>query len=289
MFGNTSLAGMTEEILRGVRNGQMSSNMKNAHLRVGDYYNMFKHVQDKYTAGANGALLGVMNKNPFAQKLLAEGHSKQEVLRTVKEQLPVTSYAVLQHLAYKYGNGGIKRFTNLLNHTISAGLDTANQEKHLADGAKYIVYHYRDGKNVLHQDTRVMNIHRLFYTAGVKFSPELNMKIISNQELNATETQLVNSVATSAGLGKLVQNGKINLPDGDASSTKNSRSEKFTLDIDAANKGIVTVNQNFKPIQPPVEHQKHHETDIVNKHSVSHPKAAAGSCMSFSCMTIRIK
>lgn len=289
MFGNTSLAGMTEEILRGVRNGQMSSNMKNAHLRVGDYYNMFKHVQDKYTAGANGALLGVMNKNSFAQKLLAEGHSKQEVLRTIKEQLPVTSYAVLQHLAYKYGNGGIKRFTNLLNHTISAGLDTANQEKHLADGAKYIVYHYRDGKNVLHQDTRVMNIHRLFYTAGVKFSPELNMKIISNQELNATETQLVNSVATSAGLGKLVQNGKINLPDGDASSTKNSRSEKFTLDIDAANKGIMTVNQNFKPIQPPVEHQKHHETDIVNKHSVSHPKAAAGSCMSFSCMTIRIK
>jgi len=54
---------------------------------------------------------GGIGKNPFAQKLLAEGRSKQEILRTVKENLPVTSYAVLQHLAYKYGNGGIKRFT----------------------------------------------------------------------------------------------------------------------------------------------------------------------------------
>lgn len=284
MFGNTSLAGMTEEILRSVRNGKMSANMQNAHLRVGDYYNMFKHVQDKYTAGANNALMGVIGKNPFAQKLLAEGRSKQEILRTVKENLPVTSYAVLQHLAYKYGNGGIKRFTNLLNHTISAGLDTENQEKHLANGAKYIVYHFRDSNNVLHQDTRVMNIHRLFYTAGVKFSPELNMKIVSNQELNATETQLVNSVATSAGLGKLVQNGQINLPDGDASSTKNSRSEKFALDTDAANKGLGIVNQNFKPIQPLVEKPKHHENSIVNKPAVSQPKPAVGGCMSFSCM-----
>lgn len=284
MFSNTSLAGMTEEILRGVRNGQMSSNMKNAHLRVGDYYNMFKHVQDKYTAGANNALMGMMNKNPFAQKLLAQGHSRQDILRTIKENLPVTSYAVLQHLAYKYGNGGIKRFTNLLNHTISAGLDTENQDKHLAEAVQYIVYHYRDSKNVLHQDTRVMNIHRLFYMAGVKFSPELNMKIISNQELNGLESQVVNGIAISAGLGEIVQNGKINLPDGDVSSTKNSRSEKFSLDIDASNKGLVVVDQNFKPIQPPVEQPKHHENSIVNKPAVSQPKPAVGGCMSFSCM-----
>ena len=291
MFSNTSLAGMTEEILRGVRNGQMSSNMKNAHLRVGDYYNMFKHVQDKYTAGANNALMGMMNKNPFAQKLLAQGHSRQDILRTIKENLPVTSYAVLQHLAYKYGNGGIKRFTNLLNHTISAGLDTENQDKHLAEAVQYIVYHYRDKSNTMHQDTRVMNIHRLFYTAGVKFKPELNLKIATNQTLTEEETKLVNSVAQTAGLGKLVKDGHVKFPDGTISSTKNSQSEKYQLDIDAANKGIAKVNQDFKPIKIEVKVDEPKKNKIEHKseptHNINKPKPTANTntgCMSFSCV-----
>ena len=62
---------LTEEILRSVRGGTISPNMRNSQLRVGDYYNMFKHVQDKYTAGANNALMGVMQNNPFAKKYVS--------------------------------------------------------------------------------------------------------------------------------------------------------------------------------------------------------------------------
>lgn len=291
MFGNTSLSPLTEEILRSVRGGTISPNMRNSHLRVGDYYNMFKHVQDKYTAGANNALMGVMQNNPFAKSMLAQGKTKQETLRAIKENLPVGSYAVLQHLAYKYGNGGIKRFTSLLNHTISAGLDVKNQEQHLANGAKYIVYHYRDKSNTMHQDTRVMNIHRLFYTAGVKFKPELNLKIATNQTLTEEETKLVNSVAQTAGLGKLVKDGHVKFPDGTISSTKNSQSEKYQLDIDAANKGIAKVNQDFKPIKIEVKVDEPKKNKIEHKseptHNINKPKPTANTntgCMSFSCV-----
>lgn len=296
IFGNTSLSPMTDEIIRGVKHGQMTNNMRQAQLRVGDYYNMFKHVQDKYSAGAHNALLGVISQNPFAKELLSEGKSKQEVLKEVKENLPVTSYAVLQHLAYKYGNGGIKKFTSLLNATISAGLDTENQEEHLAKGAKHIVYHYRDGKNTLHQDTRVMNIHRLFYTAGVRFSPELNMKIVGNKELTQEEEKLVNEVSKEAGLGKLVDKGKIKLPDGTINSTKNSKSDKMELEVESANKGISTVNQNFKPI-PKVEKievddikPKNDNTVEINKPKPSpKPKSDSGGsgCISFSCFGMK--
>ena len=89
MFGNTSLSPLTEEILRSVRGGTISPNMRNSHLRVGDYYNMFKHVQDKYTAGANNALMGVMQNNPFAKSMLAQGKTKQETLINIKENLTV--------------------------------------------------------------------------------------------------------------------------------------------------------------------------------------------------------
>ena len=278
MFGGTSISNMTEEILSGVKRGQMSSNMKQAELRVGDYYQMFKQVQDKYSAGANNALLGMMDKNTHAKAMMATGKSKQEVLREVKENLPVTSYAVLQHLSYKYGPGGIKKFTNLLNHSISAGLDVANQESHLERGAKNIVYHYRDKNNTLHQDTRAMDIHRLFYTAGVKFSPSLNLKIATNSDLNPNEERLVNQVANKAGLGNISKNGKLDFPDGTA---RNSETDNLKLDFDRANKGLNNVNQNFKPISAALDKS----SPMNNASAPPKPKKSEPPpCVSVTCM-----
>ena len=143
----------------------------------------------------------------------------------------------------------------------------------------------------MHQDTRVMNIHRLFYTAGVKFKPELNLKIATNQTLTEEETKLVNSVAQTAGLGKLVKDGHVKFPDGTISSTKNSQSEKYQLDIDAANKGIAKVNQDFKPIKIEVKVDEPKKNKIEHKseptHNINKPKPTANTntgCMSFSCV-----
>lgn len=246
MFGRTTLAGMTDEIINGVKRGQITPNMRNAQLVISDYYNMFNDINQKYSVGADNALKGRLNNNRFAKELMNNGMSANDVMREIKRNLPAPSYAVLQHLSYKYGPGGIKRFGSLLDHSISAALDKDNQEQHLANGVKHIVYHYRNSRNELIQDTRAMNIHRLFYTSGVRFSPELNMKLVTGGNLNAQEQATVNDVAKQAGLGQIVKNGRMeDFKDGPA---RNSRTDEYKLDENAIRRGIAVVDQNFKPI-----------------------------------------
>jgi hypothetical protein len=174
---------------------------------------------------------------------LSHGATKSDVLREVKRNLPAPSYAVLQHLAYKYGNGGINRFTSLLDKSISAALDEPNQDKHLEEGAKFIVYHYRDKNNRLIQDTRAMNIHRLFYVSGLKFSPDLNMKIVTGiGRLDEKERAVVNEVTTRAGIKPIIdKDGQVsNFPDGPA---HNSNTKDVEL-IDV-NKPVKKVDYDF--------------------------------------------
>jgi hypothetical protein len=246
MFKGTSIAGITEEIIAGVRSGKMTTNMKQARLQTSDYYNMFRVVEAKYTRGADEALKKRLAHVPESKALLAQGKSLNDVLNTVKQQLPAPSYSVLQQLSYKYGTRGINRFTKLLDSSIKAALDPANREQHLANGSKHIVYHYVNSKKQVIQDTRVMNIHRLFYTAGAKFSNELNMKLSSNETLTAQEEQLVNNVAKQAGIPPVIKNGKLDLPDGTKETIKSSKSEEVVLDTKAIEKGIAMVDNNFK-------------------------------------------
>lgn len=247
MFGRTTLAGMTDEIISGVKRGQITANMRNSTLVISDYYNMFNDINQKYSVGADNALKGRLSQNRFAKEMLEDGKTTQEVMREIKRNLPAPSYAVLQHLSYKYGPGGIRKFGSLLDHSISAALDPENQTEHLQNGAKHIVYHYRNKNNELIQDTRAMNIHRLFYTSGVRFSPELNMKIVTGSQLNNNEQAVVSAVAKQAGVGSIVQAGKpIDFKDGPA---RNSRSDELKLDEAAIRRGVTTVNQDFKPIK----------------------------------------
>jgi hypothetical protein len=243
MFNATTLAPMTNEILNGVKSGTITPRMKAATLVISDYYNMFNQINGKYSAGADNAIMNVIGKNKFARDMLSHGATKSDVLREVKRNLPAPSYAVLQHLAYKYGNGGINRFTSLLDKSISAALDKPNQDKHLEEGAKFIVYHYRDKNNRLIQDTRAMNIHRLFYVSGLKFSPDLNMKIVTGMgRLDEKERAVVNEVTTRAGIKPIIdKDGQVsNFPDGPA---HNSNTKDVEL-VDV-NKPVKKVDYDF--------------------------------------------
>ena len=264
MFGHTSIRNMTEEIIQASRNGQMTSRMRSAQLVVADYYNMFKEINRKYSRGADIALREHLDRNSYAKALMAQGLNRNDIMTRIKQNLPAPSYAVLQHLSYKYGEGGIKRFHNLLDKSISAALDLPNQDKHLQDGARFIVYHYRNKNNQLIQDTRAMNIHRLFYTSGVKFSPELNMKLVTGGQLDNNEQTLVNSVAKSAGVDDIVKNGRIS--DFGSGSPRNSITDEYKLEQDGP---VQKVNQSYKPpitistqMQPTSSANKPHNNDL---------------------------
>lgn len=297
IFVNTSLRHMTEEIVDKAKyNRGISSNMANARLQVSDYYHMFQKIEGKYSQGAYKALEGRLAGHPLAKPLLAKGMSKAEVMEQMQSELSPASYSVLQQLAYKYGNGGIKRFGKLLDATISAGLDPDNQEKHLAQGAKHIVYQYMNSKKQWIQDTRVMNIHRLFFLSGEKFSPELNLKLITGSKLDKSEEELVSKVAKKAGVPNIIKDGRLDLPDGTIDTVKQANPPK--LNTAAINKGVTTVNQNFKPIdaeppKPKIETPKVDIDDTPRSEAIK-PKAlkaespsAAPACMVAACVVRR--
>lgn len=247
MFQNTSIGHLTDEIVDAAHvTKRMTPAMKEARLQVSDFYKMFHVIEGKYTKGADDALKNRIDDNPFSKKLLASGMSKNEILKQIKEDLPITSFAVLQQLSYKYGQKNINKFTKLLDSTISAALDKDNQEQHLANGAKYIVYHFKNGQNQLIQDTRVMNIHRLFYTAGVKFSPEINLKLATGTKLEGDELKQVQEIAQKAGVSNIIKDGKLNVPDSTPDTAISGVKDKPLHNV---NKPIKTVNQEFKPIE----------------------------------------
>lgn len=287
IFSNTSLKDMTDEIVyKSLKNKGISPNMANARLQVSDYYHMFQKIEGGYSKGAYDALSGRLSSHPMAKKLLNSGMSKSEVMEQIQSELPPAAYSVLQQLAYKYGNGGIKRFGKLLDHTISAGLDPDNQDQHLANGSKFIVYQYMNSKKQWVQDTRVMNIHRLFYTAGEKFSPELNLKLITGSKLDPLENDIVKNVAKKAGVPNIIKDGQLDLPDGNAESKKYSGTEKIKLNTNTINKGVSVVNQNFKPIdvEPPKQESKVENTYTPPKaKAIQAPQPSGDECYTTKC------
>lgn len=250
IFANTSLRDMTDEIVakslgKGASKG-ISGNMASARLQVSDYYHMFQRIEGTYSKGTYNALAGRLSSHPMAKQLLAKGMDKAEVMEEIQSNLSPASYSVLQQLAYKYGNGGIKKFGKLLDYTINAALNPDNADKHLANGAKHIVYQYMNGKKQWVQDTRVMNIHRLFFLSGEKFSPEMNLKLITGGKLDADEEKIVKEVAKKAGVSSIIKDGKLDLPDSTPESKKHSVTPKFNEA--AIRKGTTVVNQDFKPV-----------------------------------------
>lgn len=257
IFSNTSLAGMTDEIVsKSIGNNRgISPNMKAAKLKISDYYNMFKMIQGNYSDGVKNALKARFNQHPLAEKLIKQGFTKDNILTKIQSSLPPSAYAVLQQLAYKYGTGGIKHFGKLLDNAINAGLDPEHQDAHLANGAKYIVYQYMNKNKQWVQDTRVMNIHRLFFTSGQKFSPELNLKLITGKTLDEKEENIVKNVAQKAGVSSIVKNGKLDLPDSTLDTIKQSNPDNIHFNTNAINKGVTTVEQHY--ISKPVDVPKH--------------------------------
>lgn len=247
IFQASSISPMTNHIIDNVRSGTISPQMRNATLQIDDYYKMFRQIEGKYAKGAESALLHHMKTNPYAKELL-KTKSQAEVLKEIKSGLPPASYSVLQQLSYKYGPGKVKSFSGLVQGSISAALDEKNRDEHLVNGAKHIVYQYMNSKKQWVQDTRVMGLHRLFFTAGERFSKDLNYKLVTGQALSGSELALVKDVASKAGVGNLVgNNGVLNIPDATKESVKSKSSEDLKLNTDLANKGVTSVNFNFKP------------------------------------------
>lgn len=249
IFHNTSLSPLSNEIVASVRAGRISQAMRVSKLQTSDYYQMFNVVEERYSRGADNAMKRRFQHVPEANALLKQGMSPQQVLMKIKQNLPPQVYSVLEQVSYKYGAGGINRFRPLLDATIKAGLDLPNQQRHLENGAKHIVYQYTNKNKQVIQDTRVMNIHRLFYTAGNRFSRELDMKIVGNEQLNAQEISLVNQVANKAGIPSPVKNGRVEMPDATKDTVISGYNQKgdINLDVNAINRGIVRVDNNFKP------------------------------------------
>ena len=269
MFANTSIGHMKDEIVSTVQAGtRMTANMDKARLSASDFYNMFDIIRDKYSKGADDALISRFKSHPLAVQKLNSGMSSRQLLTEIKKELPVTSFSVLQQLSYKYGQAGIKKFGKLLDATISAALDPERQDMHLQNGARHIVYQYRNGSNQWIQDTRVMNIHRLFYVAGVKFSPEMNLKLSMGHPLSSEELKIAQDVAKKAGVPSVIKGGRLDLPDGTKDTAKGS--SPYVLNDKAINQGVKEVNQNFKPVS--AEPPKPTPAPTINTQALPKPK-----------------
>ena len=268
IFKNTSLAGMTDEIIHQSKGGRggtglgISSNMAKVSLQVGDYYNMFKVVQGSYSNSLVSAMKERLPHNPHAKALLSSGMSRDAVMRKIQENLPPASYGVLQHMTYKFGGQGVRRFGKVFDGAISAALDPANQEQHLTNGAKHMVYYFRNKNSAWQPDTRVMDIHRIIFTSGKRLSPELNLKLATQAELNANELNLVSGIAKQAGVSGIIKDGRVKLPDSPTETLGNS--QKLDWDEKAANRGMRVVNQDAKPvpIDMPKPQPNNHQTNI---------------------------
>lgn len=277
MFGKTSVAHQKQNILsnlRGLQNNNIKTLpqfMKDMRLSIGDHYEMFNTIRNKYSNNLNKTLYSVMDSNPFVKDRLSKGHSKETVFNDIKKNMPSSAYGVLQHIAYKHGSAG--KFKGLLNHSISAALDPENREKHLVNGASHIIYSYVNAKKEKVIDKYAMKVHRLFYLSGATLSPDLNMKILQNNKLDQNEEKKVNDIAQKVGIGKIIKNGKTDFGE----RLDNSKLDKEkSLDTSLLDKGKAVKNVN----EFVVSLNKMNDVDLVktpaHKNPPSPKKAVGG-------------
>lgn len=289
MFGQTKLAPMTESLIRNIQAKRLTPEMRQLTLDIPDYNRMFNVIANKYSSDADKFVKERLSQHPLSKRLLQQGMTKDQVLNQIKSDLPVSSYAVLQHLSYKYGPRMRNYFGKLVDGTISAALDLPNQERHLLNTAQHIVYKYMSEGGKWHVDTRVMNYHRMFYTAGHKFTPEINLKLASNTPLTEAESKVVSNVIRNAGLSVSVKNGRVNFPE--ITNQRTAATDFGTppeLDTKAIDKGVAKVTTVIHEVRVlNGEYQKPQSkmnTESLKPKAAPKRQATAYNCISSACM-----
>ena len=242
IFAGTSAAPIVNEIKGAIKSGNITPNMRNTKFSPSDYYKMFQAIEPSYTNDAYKLIRNNLERNKFASEILSgykKGTKEYEDMKTrltqrVVNQLPASAFSVIQQGVYKCGSAGFGRFKTLLNGTISAGLDLQNQDRHLQENAKSIVYTYST-KSGRKTDTRVMEIHRLFYVSGKGISPKLGEKIVDGIALTPSEMKQIQELSKKAGITNIVKGNKTVFSD---ISTDFEKGKNINYDSEIANTGI---------------------------------------------------
>lgn len=219
LFKGTSLSPLIKEIAHATENrGSITPNMlRSKPLTIDDFSSMFNNIRDYYENSLLRAMTRAVRNSPEAQAFKKQHSntrlSDKKIAEMIIEGLPDTSAGVLQHIVYKYGHFP-KKMTQTLQHSIKAVLDPEHQQEHLANGSKYMTHFYRTSQGVVKSDPRASTIHRIFFAAGEKLSPEMALKISNGERLNEKELENAKLILKQAGVkGDLIsENGLVNLP-----------------------------------------------------------------------------